>query len=81
MGCSVEYKIPTKIKPEKILIEIKPQVRNRRSIRGKSVKSCRAVVGNHNPMGAIGATIVRAKLSRRTKPDKKLILLTGAANE
>ena len=76
----MEYKIPTKIAPETMPVETKPKVANRRSIRGKLSKSCKAVVGIHSPTGAIGATMVRIKLSRRPKPDKKLIRLTASAN-
>ena len=79
LDCPVEYKIPTKIAPEKMLVETKLKVTNRRSIRGKLLKSCKAVVGIHSPMGGIGATMARTKLSRRPKPDKKLILLTAFA--
>ena len=80
LDCPVEYKIPRKIAPETMLAETKPKVANRRSIRGKLSKSCKAVVGIHSPTGAIGATMVRIKLSRRPKPDKKLIRLTAIVN-
>ena len=78
----MEYKISTKILPEKMLVETKPRVAYRQSIRGQSsIKSCKAVVGIHNPMEAIGATMATTRLSRRPKPDKKLIHLTATAND
>ena len=70
----------TKIAPETMLVEAKLKVPNRRSIRGQLSKSCKAVVGIHSPMEAIGATMARTKLSRRPKPNKKLIRLTATAD-
>ena len=76
----MEYKIPTKVAPETMLVKTKPKVTNRRSIRGKLSEPCKAVVGIHSPMEAIGATMARTKLRRRPKPNKKLIRLTATAD-
>ena len=71
LGCSVEYKIPTKIASETMFVEIKPKVK----YMGHVSKIMQSGVGDLQPNGG---QLVHLWRGQR---DKKIILSGTIANE